>query len=136
MVRTTDSWGWTTRWIERPSWPSSAETESTRNGMSSVTTSTTVCPEAQPCSSTVGVKTRTRAVPCGRFAASSRWEYAAPATSTGSRPSEVLGGDPSVVAVEEGGVLGVVERAGGVRCAVEQFSLGVVELAEHRRSHH
>ena len=46
---------------------SSMVTESTRNGMSSVTTSTTVCPLAdQPCSETVGVKTRTLAVPCGR----------------------------------------------------------------------
>jgi hypothetical protein len=42
-------------------------TESTRNGMSSVTTSTTVWPSAdQPCSLTVGVKTRTFAVPWGR----------------------------------------------------------------------
>jgi hypothetical protein len=46
-------------------------TESTRNGMSSVTTSTTVCPPAdQPCSETVGVKIRMLAVPWGRLAAS------------------------------------------------------------------
>ena len=88
-----------------PSCASSAVTESTRNGMSSVTTSTTVCGDVQPCSSTVGVNTRTRAVPCGRFAASSRCEHAAPATSTGSRSDEVLGGDAAVVAVEERGVL-------------------------------
>ena len=40
--------------------------------MSSVTISTTVWPVDQPCSSTVGVKTRTLAVPCGRCAASWR----------------------------------------------------------------
>ena len=46
--------------------------ESTRNGMSSTTTSTTEWPSAdQPCSFGPGVNTRTRAVPCGRFAASS-----------------------------------------------------------------
>ncbi len=44
---------------------------STRNGMSSVTTSTTLCPPAdQPSSASVGVSTRTRAVPWGRSAAS------------------------------------------------------------------
>ena len=43
------------------------EALSTRNGMSSMTISTTVRPFAdQPCSSRVGVKTCTFAVPCGR----------------------------------------------------------------------
>ena len=47
--------------------------------MSSVTTSTTECPSAdQPCSATVGVKTRTFAVPWGRYDASLYWLIAAP----------------------------------------------------------
>ena len=45
-------------------------TESTRNGISSVTTSTTEWLQVQPFSSTVGVCTLTFAVPCGRFSAS------------------------------------------------------------------
>ena len=54
--------------------------------MSSVTTSTTVCPPAdQPCSATVGVKTRIFAVPCGRYAASLYWLIAAPYRSTSVR---------------------------------------------------
>ena len=67
MSRRTTSCGCTTMCTSRFCSLSSMVTESTRNGMSSVTTSTTVCPFAdQPCSATVGVKTRTLAVPCGR----------------------------------------------------------------------
>ena len=87
MVRRTTSWGCMTRWIVVPPRARKLVTESTRNGMSSVTTSMTVWPEAQPCSSTVGVKTRTLAVPWGRRAASSRLDSAAPKMSTGSRPT-------------------------------------------------
>ena len=66
--------------------------ESTRNGMSSVTTSTTVWPPAdQPCSGTVGVNTRTRAVPCGRVCASLSWEASAPYTSTSPRSTTSSG---------------------------------------------
>ena len=54
--------------------------------MSSVTTSTTLWPPAdQPCSETVGVKTRTFAVPCGRYVASWYWLIAAPYRSTSLR---------------------------------------------------
>ena len=54
-------------------------TESTRKGMSSVTTSTTVCPPAdQPCSATVGVKTRNVRGALGRSVASLYWLIAAP----------------------------------------------------------
>ena len=53
--------------------------ESTRNGMSSTTTSTTECPPAdQPCSLSVGVTTRTCAVPWGLLVASLYWEARAP----------------------------------------------------------
>ena len=44
-----------TRWIALPFRVTSIETESTRNGMSSTTVSTTVCGDSQPCSSTLGV---------------------------------------------------------------------------------
>ena len=58
---------------------SAIETESTRNGMSSVTTSTTVCPPAdQPLTETLGVNTRTAALPCGRSAASRSSAITAP----------------------------------------------------------
>ncbi len=67
--RTTIS-GWTTTWMPRPCRVSSLVTESTRKGMSSVTTSTTEWLHVQPFSSTVGVCTRTFAVPCGWFSAS------------------------------------------------------------------
>ena len=47
--------------------------------MSSVTTSTTVCPLADhPCSDTVGVKTWMLAVPWGRDAAILNWLIAPP----------------------------------------------------------
>ena len=56
--------------------------------MSSVTTSTTVCPSAdQPCSATVGVKTRMFAVPWGRFVAVLYWLIAAPNRSISVRAS-------------------------------------------------
>ena len=64
--RRTTTCGWITRWIARSWRDSSAVTESTRNGMSSVTTSTTVWLQVQPFSSTEGVATRTFAAPCGR----------------------------------------------------------------------
>ena len=66
--RTTSKSGWMTTWTVRPSSASAIVVESTRNGMSSVTTSTTVCEAGRPAVlGTVGVKTRTRAVPCGRL---------------------------------------------------------------------
>ena len=71
MSRVTSNCGWTITWMLRCWLDSSIVIESTRNGMSSVTTSTTECALAdQPCSETVGVKTRTCAVPCGRLVAS------------------------------------------------------------------
>ncbi len=70
MSRRTTTCGWITTWMPRLWRESSLVTESTRKGMSSVTTSTTEWLEVQPFSSTVGVCTRTFAVPCGRFSAS------------------------------------------------------------------
>ncbi len=78
IERRTTTWGWMTRWMAWPAWASALVTESTRNGMSSVTTSTTVWPEAQPFASTVGVCTRTAEVPWGRLAARARCDSAAP----------------------------------------------------------
>ena len=71
---------------------SAMETESTRNGMSSVTTSTTVCPCAdQPLSATVGVKTCTFALPCGRSPASLSWCMTAPNRSVSERSARSSG---------------------------------------------
>ena len=55
--------------------------------MSSVTISMTLWPQDQPFSSTVGVKTRTLAVPTGRLAASCWCDSAAPSRSSGARAS-------------------------------------------------
>ncbi len=68
--RRTTICGWITAWMPRPLRESSLVTESTRNGMSSVTTSTTECVHDQPFSSIDGEYTRTFAVPCGRSSAS------------------------------------------------------------------
>ena len=46
--------------------------------MSSLTISMTVCVDCQPCSSIVGLKTRTRAKPTSRFLAKFQWDKAAP----------------------------------------------------------
>ena len=71
MSRTTSKLGWMTTCTSRSCRDSSMVSESTRNGMSSTTTSTTLCPLAdQPCSASVGVATRTCAVPWGRLVAS------------------------------------------------------------------
>ena len=71
MSRTTSKLGWMTTCTSRSWRDSSMVSESTRNGMSSTTTSTTVCPPAaQSESLRVGVWTRTLAVPCGRLPAS------------------------------------------------------------------
>ena len=60
--------------------------------MSSVTTSTTVCPPAdQPLTETLGVNTRTLAVPWGRSAASRSWAITAPYRSVASRSSRSSG---------------------------------------------
>jgi hypothetical protein len=83
-LRTTNT-GWITRWIPRPWRVSSAVTESTRKGMSSLTISTTVWPVLQPCSSTVGRYTRTLAVRSARRAASWWWHTPQPAMSAGSQ---------------------------------------------------
>ena len=71
MSRTTSKLGWMTTCTSRSWRDSSMVSESTRNGMSSTTTSTTLWPPAdQPCSASVGVMTCTLAVPCGRLPAS------------------------------------------------------------------
>ena len=53
--RRTGTTGWMVMWIKSPSRLSAMLTESTRNGMSSVTTSTTVWVDCQPCCSTCGL---------------------------------------------------------------------------------
>ena len=60
--------------------------------MSSVTTSTTVCPPAdQPLVETLGVNTRTAALPCGRWSASRSSAIIAPNRSLASRSSRSSG---------------------------------------------
>ena len=78
--------GWMITWMPRSCRDSSEVTESTRNGMSSVMISTTVCPLDQPVVSTVGVCTRTFAVPCGRAAASAACDSAAERMSLAAVP--------------------------------------------------
>ncbi len=70
--------GWTIRWSVSPWRFTSIVTESTRNGMSSLTISMIVCVDCQPCSWTLGLKTRTRGLPGSRFRAKFQWESAAP----------------------------------------------------------
>ena len=71
MSRTTSNCGWITTCTSRCWRASSMVSESTRNGMSSVITSTTEWPPAlQPSALMLGVKTRTAAVPWGRCRAS------------------------------------------------------------------
>ena len=55
--------GWIIRWTVRLRWLSSAVTESTRNGMSSLTISTTVWPHDQPSLLWSGLNTRILVVP-------------------------------------------------------------------------
>ena len=90
--RTTSKSGWMTTWTVRPSSARAIVAESTRKGMSSVTTSTTVCAAADhPWSGTVGVNTRTRAVPCGRVSASLKWLASAPYRSISLRTTTSSG---------------------------------------------
>ena len=77
-ARTTPTIGWMIRCSVRPCRLTSIATESTRNGMSSLTISTTVCRDCQPCSSSVGLKARTRARPGSRLRAKFQCDSAAP----------------------------------------------------------
>ncbi len=61
--RRTASTGCTIVWIDSPQPFSTTASESTRNGMSSVTTSTTVRGDCQPSRDRSGLKTRTSARP-------------------------------------------------------------------------
>ncbi len=76
-ARRTTSCGWTSRWMPMSCRASSAVTESTRNGMSSVTISITLCPPHQPLSLCSGVITRRLSWPGTRWAASSRCDRGA-----------------------------------------------------------
>ena len=77
--RRTTYCGWMTRWMSCWLSARAIETESTRNGMSSVTTSTTVCPPAdQPLPGTLGVNTLIAALPWGRSPASRSTASTAP----------------------------------------------------------
>ncbi len=62
-ARSTPRIGWMIRCSVRPWRLTSIVTESTRNGMSSLTISMIVCVDCQPCSSIVGLKTRTLGAP-------------------------------------------------------------------------
>ena len=77
-VRFTRIIGWTIRWSVSPWRFTSIVTESTRNGMSSLTISMIVCVDCQPCSCTLGLKTRTRGLPASRLRAKFHCESAAP----------------------------------------------------------
>ena len=64
--------GWTRRWTPRPWRSRTMRIVSTRNGMSSVTTSSTECGECQPSRSRSGDSTRTTVSPGARRAAERR----------------------------------------------------------------
>jgi hypothetical protein len=68
--------------------------ESTRNGMSSVTTSTTVRGDCQPSRARSGLNTRTSAWPGLRFAPKRRWPAAAAASVAGSVARKSLSSTP------------------------------------------
>jgi hypothetical protein len=53
--RMTRMTGWTKRWMPYSRRLTAIPSESTRNGMSSLTTSTTVCVDCQPCCSKAGL---------------------------------------------------------------------------------
>ena len=76
--RRTTTTGWMGRWMTRPWRFSSMATESTRNGMSSVTISTMECLERQPCSSNRGLYTLTLTSPGWRRWARRQWARTAP----------------------------------------------------------
>ncbi len=88
--RCTATIGWTMRCSVRPCRLTSIETESTRNGMSSLTISMTVCVDCQP-SPAEGLNTRTRAWPGSRLRAKFQCESAAPYMSAGERSSRSSG---------------------------------------------
>ena len=138
MSRVTWNWGWMTTCTLCSSRASSIVTESTRKGMSSVTTSTTECPAAdQPASAGPGVTTRTAAVPCGRDCGEPVVGGQGAVQVLGAALDEVLGGDVPVVGDEEVLDLFVVGSAGALRVtrdvggAGEQFGLVVLERGEH-----
>lgn len=96
-------------------------TESTRKGMSSVTTWMTLRALDQPSDSVVGLKTRTAAVPGVRVSARSRWDFTAPARVRAGRALRLLVGHvPEVVADDGRPVRSRVEagesRDDGVQC--------------------
>ena len=106
--------------------------------MSSVTTSTTVCAAAdQPWSGTVGVNTRTRAVPWGRVWACLKWLASAPYRSTSLRSTTSSGATCRKYAVSSpaaasGGGPPVPSRARGeVGRLREQIGLVVLERGGH-----
>ena len=55
LLRAVANAGWTIWCIAMPCWLNSVVSESTRNGISSCTTSTTVCGDCQPCWSNWGL---------------------------------------------------------------------------------
>ena len=70
--------GCTSTWMPASRRLSSMLTESTRNGMSSLTMSIAVCGDCQPCCSNVGLYTRTSAVPAARSRPNVQCDSAAP----------------------------------------------------------
>ena len=98
--------------------------------MSSVTISTTVWPLDQPCSSTVGVKTRTLAVPTGRLGQG-------PVAGGGAEQvlglpgQQVLGGDVLVVADQEPGEVVPTLSFGQLRSLAKHLGAGFLQRARH-----
>ena len=96
-ARATVTIGWMMRCSVSPWRLTSIVTESTRNGMSSLTISTIVCVDCQPCSSIVGLNTRTFARPGSRLRAKFQCDSAAPYRSASCALGEILGVDLAVV---------------------------------------
>jgi len=84
--------GWITRCTSPPMWLTPKVMESTRNGMSSLITSTTVWPTAQPSVFWRGLNTRTFDSPWARWAISFHSECAAPARFSAVMPRRSPGG--------------------------------------------
>ncbi len=137
MSRTTSKFGWMTTCTPRSWRDSSMVSESTRNGMSSTTTSTTECPLAdQPCSLSVG---RERAHLRGALRAVERQlvvrREGAVHVDVGA-VDDVLGSDVSVVGMEQSVDL-VMGRATGAASVLGQVGglvdeLGLVHILRRR----
>ena len=115
---------------------SAIDTESTRKGMSSVTTSTTVWPPAdQPLTETLGVNTRTPALPWGRSEASRSCGHHRAVEVRGVALQQVLGGDVAVEGLEHLRQVDAVGRLAGLGLGVGAQRGEEVGLALFQRRH-